>query len=470
MRFTLRIIAQWILFGLSATFTIWFLTYAAWSIPDSPITWVPVWGMFMQYFNQILVDTGTTTTGVVKNSAKTDQIATTTNGALAKWNGSKLVDAWWVYLDGSNKLVVWALQVSGWNSGDVMISDANWNVHWASVDSIISSQTGLIQPTLTKSCAQQPNYPNATFTTGVPTSVDQAWVQWASSCGFTCINGYTGNTCNTAPAPVCKWEEIPVAVFWWWTRNPDTTTTACTQSNNGQKSYYNGTTVVAICKCDGIATPSMGTIYLSNTSGNDLSNPNGTIYTNKQLYVILDGVDKSNPPKGCAKLKGSPGCDNPARDYVRDGDGFRNYYANEWVTSTRIVSNGAWGIPAYSFPAGEYEFYSLYGTTITKVWYGKLIDPQPIITTWTFAWVCWGDWLVDTEYYCGWIPSWSGWVPQNDGCYHRCLWNISGGRFAWICGWNWAIDTEYKCATPNYGWSLGFPWVDQWGGCYHKCL
>ena len=67
----------------------------------------------MQYFNQILVDPSITTTGTVKNSAKTDQIATTTNGTLSKWDGSKLVDAGGVYMNSSNKLIISSLQVAG---------------------------------------------------------------------------------------------------------------------------------------------------------------------------------------------------------------------------------------------------------------------------------------------------------------------------------------------------------------------
>lgn len=54
------------------------------------------------------------------------------------------------------------------------------------------------------SCAAQPSYINATFTTGTPSSVGQAWVQNAASCGYSCTGGYTGVDCTTAPALQCE--------------------------------------------------------------------------------------------------------------------------------------------------------------------------------------------------------------------------------------------------------------------------
>ncbi len=44
------------------------------------------------------------------------------------------------------------------------------------------------------------NGTSCTTTTWTPTSTNQWWVNWATSCGFTCTNGYTGNNCEIAPA------------------------------------------------------------------------------------------------------------------------------------------------------------------------------------------------------------------------------------------------------------------------------
>lgn len=48
------------------------------------------------------------------------------------------------------------------------------------------------------SCATQPSYANATYTVGTPTSVWQAWVQWATNCWYTCTWWYTWSDCSVA--------------------------------------------------------------------------------------------------------------------------------------------------------------------------------------------------------------------------------------------------------------------------------
>ncbi|MBP9779006.1 hypothetical protein KBD33_00115, partial [Candidatus Gracilibacteria bacterium] len=61
--------------------------------------------------------------------------------------------------------------------------------------------------TPTNSCATKPSHltdTNATFVES-PTSVNQSWVQGASSCGYTCKTGFSGTQCTpvTPPEPSC---------------------------------------------------------------------------------------------------------------------------------------------------------------------------------------------------------------------------------------------------------------------------
>ncbi|MDD2907427.1 MAG: InlB B-repeat-containing protein, partial [Candidatus Gracilibacteria bacterium] len=56
-------------------------------------------------------------------------------------------------------------------------------------------------PVVTNSCDTQPNYTNASFTAGTPTSENQVWQNTnnANPCYYECINGYSGNDCSTLP-------------------------------------------------------------------------------------------------------------------------------------------------------------------------------------------------------------------------------------------------------------------------------
>nr|MDD3720352.1 LamG domain-containing protein [Candidatus Gracilibacteria bacterium] len=77
------------------------------------------------------------------------------------------------------------------------------------------------------SCATQPTYTNATFITGTPTQINQAWQNTnnANPCYYACINGYTGSDCSVAPiicnpgedgsSGVCKdpyWPNVSLAM------------------------------------------------------------------------------------------------------------------------------------------------------------------------------------------------------------------------------------------------------------------
>lgn len=63
-----------------------------------------------------------------------------------------------------------------------------------------SAYTDFYMIATTPSCATpEPSGGNYGSLTYSPTSVNQAWVFEASSCGYTCINGYTGSGCATPP-------------------------------------------------------------------------------------------------------------------------------------------------------------------------------------------------------------------------------------------------------------------------------
>ena len=175
-------------------------------------------------------------------------------------------------------------------------------------------------------------------------------------------------------------------------------------------------------------------VYVSNTWPNDLSKLNGTVYLDKQLYVILDWVSKSNPPKWCAKPVGATWCDTPAW--------FRDYLANEWVSDTRIVSWWAWWIAPNTFPAWNYEFYSLYGNTITKVWYGSLVpSPNTSWFTWNETVALWNTFPTYTTVAC---------VEQN---LYNVWWGLKKSSNPKWCAqpsWtNWCVASAFRDFTPN---------------------
>ncbi|MDD2907616.1 MAG: prepilin-type N-terminal cleavage/methylation domain-containing protein [Candidatus Gracilibacteria bacterium] len=67
----------------------------------------------------------------------------------------------------------------------------------------INGYTGSDCSTAPNSCDTQPSYTNASFTIGTPTTQNQVWQNTnnADPCYYTCINGYTGSDCSTAPNP-----------------------------------------------------------------------------------------------------------------------------------------------------------------------------------------------------------------------------------------------------------------------------
>ena len=45
---------------------------------------------------------------------------------------------------------------------------------------------------------------SCSLTTGTPSSANQAWAQWATSCGFTCNSGYSGPDCDAIIPRTCN--------------------------------------------------------------------------------------------------------------------------------------------------------------------------------------------------------------------------------------------------------------------------
>ncbi|MDD2907575.1 MAG: type II secretion system protein [Candidatus Gracilibacteria bacterium] len=64
---------------------------------------------------------------------------------------------------------------------------------------------GTTPPPVVNSCDTQPNYTNASFITGIPTSENQIWQDTnnANPCYYECTNGYTGSDCGTPPPLSC---------------------------------------------------------------------------------------------------------------------------------------------------------------------------------------------------------------------------------------------------------------------------
>lgn len=132
-----------ILFLLSALFVIGIMTVisAAIIFPNSPESGLPIEWRFILYFNKILVNTGTSTDGLVRNSSVTQQIGMVNANTLAKWDNSskKLLDtSWWLVMNG-NTLTTNQFQLVWWTNNQVLISDSSGVVKWETVDNIIST-------------------------------------------------------------------------------------------------------------------------------------------------------------------------------------------------------------------------------------------------------------------------------------------------------------------------------------------
>jgi|GEM_PF-5895305 len=88
---------------------------------------------------------------------------------------------------------------------------------------------------------------------------------------------------------------------------------------------------------------------------------NDPVCNTNKVYVRVTGVNRSNPPKGCA---------TPAAHSADclDLSKHRSYTAAEWIDDTTIqtVVNGP------DYPIGNYDFYLSYGTSAKKVGSGSL--------------------------------------------------------------------------------------------------
>nr|MDD3720631.1 FISUMP domain-containing protein [Candidatus Gracilibacteria bacterium] len=126
------------------------------------------------------------------------------------------------------------------------------------------TQEQLSQTVQLYNCATQPTYTNATFTTGIPNQVNQAWQNTnnANPCYYTCINGYTGSDCSTPPiVPSCATQPSYVNAS-YTVGTPTQVNQARQNTNNSNPCYYtciNGYTgsdcsipsFLAICTANG---------------------------------------------------------------------------------------------------------------------------------------------------------------------------------------------------------------------------
>ncbi len=88
-------------------------------------------------------------------------------------------NGWWTATTGGNQI----------NTATTIIGDITYYARWTAV--------------VVNSCAASPSFTNIwTLSTGSPTSVGQAWSYNATpgNCTYTCVNGYSGTNCATAPA------------------------------------------------------------------------------------------------------------------------------------------------------------------------------------------------------------------------------------------------------------------------------
>ncbi|MBW7955087.1 hypothetical protein H3C61_04715 [Candidatus Gracilibacteria bacterium] len=118
--------------------------------------------------------------------------------------------------------------------------------------------------------------------------------------------------------------------------------------------------------CDGVnLDSSVVNIYIKQNNvssgnyslsvGNSLpASSNSACISVKDVYFAVNGVNRSNPPKGCARLSTQlDSCINP--------NSFRDFTASEWQGDSQIVTV----LPA-KFPVGTYEVFLSYGDKIVK--------------------------------------------------------------------------------------------------------
>ena len=142
-------------------------------------------------------------------------------------------------------------------------------------------------------------------------------------------------------------------------------------------------------------------IYISNTSRNDVSPAtlNWVWDVSRTTYIILDWVNRSNPPKWCTQPVWATWCNNLAN--------YRDYLTTDWVSDTRIATIA----PANAFPAWRYESFILQDWKIIKVWTWELRSMSP-----TYRWDCW-------------FVTWSVSPPANQ-CSANNVWEVRQVQWA----------------------------------------
>lgn len=194
MNTLIRSINQGILFGLISFLVVATLWYAAsMNFPTVSPPWsniVSDGSFYTDYFSKILVNPDVATTDwTVKNSVKTEQIATTTNNILSKWNGSKLVDAVGLLNPSPGRIeVAGGIQIGNPGPNKILV-----NVWWG--DMVWKPQSEVLRRCRTP----LPSNLNPLHIISYPWSPsywNQDYVKNAPNCGYTCRQGWTGSDCN----------------------------------------------------------------------------------------------------------------------------------------------------------------------------------------------------------------------------------------------------------------------------------
>ena len=232
------------------------------------------------------------------------------------------------------------------------------------------------------SCTSRPSYSHASFTTGSPSSVNQSRVKNASSCWYTCTDGFSGSTCSNPPAPTVSSSTSPRSCNYISSRSETWTncsvngdwssngTIQCRQTSSRSANYSSSSrscTTTTTTTWDGASSSSTSctwgcprsasrpsnrtaniTIYASVTSPS--STCNGTQYANNldscNLRVNISGSTRqSRSITWLAWLWVSNFTDTSGLKTDRTNNTWDNALNFSWVSSTSI----GWSWRSYYF-------------------------------------------------------------------------------------------------------------------------
>jgi len=212
---------------------------------------------------------------------------TSSSSTSSWWSTSSTSSSWWSTSSWGSTSCAWTAPIWDWIIKSTSVFWMVWSDTWTYVNNTKWTSTDLWQscqwtcaPGYTKSvvssasnrCYIKQSTVSCLWTLpiwdGVVKSTSMIW--WVQDSEWLFINNWSWVNKDWDLWAACKWTCAP-----WYTRNWNT------------------------CSVSWISSWKM---YASNTWPNDLSKLNGTIYLDKQLFIILDWVSKTTPPKGCAKL------------------------------------------------------------------------------------------------------------------------------------------------------------------------